>query len=159
MRTGVDHWAINPVVGFACVILLWMGIFWLLGRISGWARLAETYRAQLPTSGQHWSLQTAYMRFWSHYGSCLTFAADPHGLGISIFLLFRVGHPPLFIPWNEISVRPVRFLFIPYMELTFRNAPIPLRITRRLAQRITPFLAVGAALPGGSGAAYGQAMR
>lgn len=151
MSTGVHRWTNNPVVVFAYVILLWMGIIWLVGRISGWARLAESYRAQLPTSGQHWSFQTAYMRFWSHYGSCLTFAADPHGLGISIFLLLRIGHPSLFIPWDEISVRPVKFLFISYIELTFRNAPIPVRITKRLAQRIAPFLTAGAAVSGGPG--------
>ena len=39
------------------------------------------------------------------YAGCITFTPDGKGLGLSVLILFRVGHPPLFIPWNAIEVK------------------------------------------------------
>jgi hypothetical protein len=38
---------------------------------------------------------------WLSYNNVLTVATDPAGLYLKVFLLFRPGHPPLFIPWGE----------------------------------------------------------
>jgi hypothetical protein len=37
-----------------------------------------------------------------NYGSCLTLQATRDGLYLAVFPLFRIAHPPLFIPWAEL---------------------------------------------------------
>jgi hypothetical protein len=36
-----------------------------------------------------------------HYHSMLSFRVSDSGLKVSILFLFRLGHPPLFIPWDQ----------------------------------------------------------
>jgi hypothetical protein len=38
------------------------------------------------------------MRFYVHFGNCLTTGADQSGLYLTVFPIFRIGHPPLLIP-------------------------------------------------------------
>ena len=78
------------------------------------------------------------MRWTSHYGSCLNVGADPAGVKISVLFPFRPGHPPLLIPWSEISVASRRkFLFIRRVKLLLgREEQIPFVISGGLADRI-----------------------
>ena len=85
-------------VGFA---LIWSGVIFLLAWISGWRRLARTYRSATAPSGQ------AIGGFWAmigpvSYRGVLTIRAAPAGLFLSVMVLFRLGHPPLLIPWSVI---------------------------------------------------------
>jgi hypothetical protein len=50
------------------------------------------------------------------YGGAAIVRLSPHGLGISVIFLLRFLHPPMFIPWSEIS-RCVREKY-PYYEVT-----------------------------------------
>ena len=78
------------------------------------------------------------MRWLSHYGNCLNVGADATGLHLSVLFLFRVGHPPLLVPWGEISVAKRRnFWFFRRVTLLLgREEQIPVVIGRRLADRI-----------------------
>ena len=68
----------------------------------------------------------------------LTPGADPLGLYLAVWLLFRIGHPPLFVPWSEISVSLEKYLWIELVLLTFERDPrARVRITRRLADRLS----------------------
>lgn len=121
--------------------LLAVGIWLLSSRLTGWANLAEVYTASGACSGEQWHFQSAALRWWTHYGNCLTVGADAQGLWISVFFLFRLGHPNLMIPWSEVSATKVDGLFGRYVELRFQRVPgVPFRITERLAGRLAPFL-------------------
>jgi len=37
------------------------------------------------------------------YGGCVIVRLSPHGLGLSVIFLIRFLHPPIFIPWSEVS--------------------------------------------------------
>jgi hypothetical protein len=37
-----------------------------------------------------------------YYRSILTIHTAPNGFYLSVWLPFRIGHPPLFIPWQEV---------------------------------------------------------
>ena len=78
------------------------------------------------------------MRWASHYGSCLNVGADGTGLKLSVAFLFRAGHPPLFIPWTEVSVANRReFLFIRRVRLALgREEQIRFSIGGSLADRL-----------------------
>ncbi len=86
------------VVGF---VLIWGGVIWLLSWLSGWQRLALYYRASAPPQGQPASPLWAMLGPVSHRGT-LTVQAAPEGLYLSVMVLFRLGHPPLLIPWSAV---------------------------------------------------------
>ena len=105
--------------------------------LSGWAALARTYRYEGSFEGESWRYQSAYMRWLSRYRHCLTIGADRTGLFVSIFRIFRVAHPPLFIPWNQVSRSSKRFLWSKCTELRLGQADsIPFRIDQRLSDRL-----------------------
>ncbi len=78
------------------------------------------------------------MRWSTRYGNCLTVGADPAGLYLATFFLLRIGHPPLLLPWQEVSIRRRgKVLFTRYVQLQLgREEQIPLKINGRLADRI-----------------------
>ena len=48
-----------------------------------------------------------------NYGSCLTVVVSPVGLYLRVLPLFRVGHPPLLIPWADLhGLREKKFLWL-----------------------------------------------
>ncbi len=115
----------------------WAGAALLASRMSGWASLAQTYRLTGDFAALHWSFQSAAMRWYAHYGSCLTIGADSTGLYLSVWAIFRLFHPPLFIPWSEISVRRCRILWSSLVEFRLgRELAIPFRVCEKLATRL-----------------------
>jgi hypothetical protein len=95
---------------FAAGLLLALYVFWVLVVIlisvgSGWRALASRFRLQQPFLGPKWRWQSARMRRAASYNGCLTVGADTMGLFLAVMSLFRPGHPALFIPWTEITVR------------------------------------------------------
>jgi hypothetical protein len=128
-------------------VLFWCAIIFSISAVSGWMVLARRFRPTSTFTGPNWSFQSARMRWTSRYGSCLTVGADPTGLQLSVFFLFRAGHPPLFVPWSEISVaRRWKFLFVTQVKLMLgREEQIPFTISGTLADRIQA--AAGASWP------------
>lgn len=82
------------------------------------------------------------MRMGTNYGSCLIVGVNPEGIRLSVLFLFRIGHPPLFIHWPEVSMREKRFLFFfKQVELRFAKcSSIPFVISRRLMNKISDAL-------------------
>jgi hypothetical protein len=118
-----------------------VGIGWVVlvtgSHLGGWASLAGQYRCLEPFSGSRWNFQCGQFRWFASYNNCLTIGADTRGLFLWVFPLFRVAHPPLFIPWREISVARQKVLWI--KQVRFRlghELQIPLTIGDRLAQKL-----------------------
>jgi len=123
---------------FVALIAFLIVLFILVARIGSWSALAIFYRLSGSFSGQCWRFQSGDLRWKMGYCNCLTVGVNPAGLYLSVFFLFRFGHPNLLIPWADISVTQGKrgFLSI-YTEFRFRQAPtIPFRVNERLAQRI-----------------------
>ncbi len=119
-------------------IILWIGICFLLSLISGWWALSKNYRANYPFSGKKLRMKSATMRWGTNYGGCLTIGANREGLYLAIFPIFRINHPPLFIPWNDISTETGKqFVFFNIVKFNFRKSSnIPLIVSTKLADRI-----------------------
>jgi hypothetical protein len=118
-------------------IAFWVVVHSLISVLSGWWNVAIFYKAERPFSGQKFRFQSANMRVWMSYGNCLIIGSDPTGLYISIFSPFRIAHPPLFIPWEDISGKPARVFWINKVELCFEKCPeIPFTLSKRLAKKI-----------------------
>lgn len=142
MRTVQTHIAINPAIPIfiflAFFVALWCVTSLLTGKLSGWATLGRRFGSTLPFPNQSWSWKSARMRWGANYNNCLTIGVDTAGLYLSPLFFFRIGHPPLFIPWTEISLRGRRkILFIEFVELKLgREERIPFLIRASLAEQI-----------------------
>ena len=128
--------AIFPVLLFLVIFpLFWCGVIFLVAYLSGWATLARVYRFDGYFQGRQWSFQSAQIG-WGNYNGVLTVGANWEGLYLKPFFLFRFGHPPLFIPWYDISVKQTGSLF-KSMEFRFQRAgSVRLRLSQKLSLRL-----------------------
>jgi hypothetical protein len=103
-------------------VLIWSLVSVIISLVGGWWRLAEHYRAAAPFGGQRWSWQTGWMG-WSRYRGVLTVGADTTGLSLEVMPLFRLMHPPLFIPWGDIAAEERTVFIFPVVTLQLAQAP------------------------------------
>jgi hypothetical protein len=119
--------------------VLWALVCFIIAAVTGWRALSRRFSCPKGTfHGETWSFRSARMRFLSHYGNCLTFGADESGLYMSVFPIFRVGHPPLLIPWAEVAVAPADTGLI-FKQRTLRlgrQEAIPISISASLVSHL-----------------------
>jgi hypothetical protein len=128
--------------GFALFFLtLWCLISLIVSFMGGWHRLSLRFCAQGEPYGD---TRTAgpfsygvQMRYRLGYNNVIRITAAEDALYFSILFLFRIGHPPLRIPWNEIHIDRDKFLWQRYIVLTLGNEEkIPMRISERMARKL-----------------------
>jgi hypothetical protein len=119
-------------------IALWICICQLISTAGGWRILGRDYRAATPFDGKKLWFKSAGMRYWTNYNNCLIVGADKYGLYLAVLPIFRVGHPPLFIPWTEISTEAgSRRLFGNFVKFKFAKQPdVPVIFSEKCAARI-----------------------
>ena len=119
---------------------IWILVTFVISSMGGWSLLAKAYLAQADTlDGESWRFQSVHMRWGTNYNNCVTVRANALGLGLSVIWLLRIGHPPLLIPWSDITIHRVkRSRFFPsWIELRFRSEPsIPVRVNNKLFSKI-----------------------
>ncbi|MFZ1941210.1 MAG: hypothetical protein WBA18_22845 [Terracidiphilus sp.] len=126
------------VIGF---VALWCAICYLISFLTGWRALVQRFtKSSEPLGETHTAgpfFYTVYMRFWSHYSSVIRITSASDALYLSVLFPFRIGHPPLRIPWDEIKLNRARRYFIAKIELTLGNQEkIPMRISPRMARNL-----------------------
>jgi hypothetical protein len=108
--------------------------------------LARHIRSRNEFLGSRWHFQSATMRWLCGYNNYITIGADPNGLYLSTLPIFPLFHPPLFIPWTEISLSSKNLFFAAGVRFELgRESSIPLWVRKRLAERIKA--AAGQAYP------------
>ena len=122
-------------------IAFWCAIGYLVSFLTGWLALARRFKKQSEPYGEIRSagpfFYSVYMRFWGHYSSVIRLTAASDALYVSILFPFRIGHPPLRIPWDEIRFGRTKFFFRTFVVLTLGNQEkIPLRIPLRMARNL-----------------------
>jgi hypothetical protein len=105
-------------------VAMWVFVTFLISRLGGWSRLTPHYQAHFPFSGKRWSMRSGRMG-WANYNGCLTVGGNFEGMYLAVFPLFRVGHPPLLIPWDEITTSTSKSFWFTYTDFTFSRAPSP----------------------------------
>ena len=117
---------------------------------SGWSLLAKVYKSSEPFDGQFWNCQSGQIGVRDEldssleglfpYRSCLNIGANRSGLYLSIFILFRLWHPPLFIPWSDVTVSSEEGFLGRRMKFSFRQVPlVSLHISERVGQEIVKY--------------------
>lgn len=129
-------------LGFALFfIAFWCAVCFLISLVTGWFSLSRRFKRQSEPYGETKKagpfLYTVYMRRWSHYSSVICLEAASDALYASVLFPFRVGHPPLRVPWNEIQFGRAKFFFRTYAVLTLgTQEKIPMRISLRMAGKL-----------------------
>lgn len=111
------------IIGAFCVFfpLLWTGIVMFLSRASGWHGLAQRFSCPVAPAGESFSGQSAMFGF-ARYKSTVTVTIADQGVHLSLFFLFKMGHPPILIPWSEIqSAETSSYLFFKTTRVTLKN--------------------------------------
>lgn len=99
--------------------------------------MSQHYTGEIPEDEINDQFRWRSGRFgWGGYSGVLTFTVSDHDLGISVLFLYRVGHPPLKIPFDEITTEEGA-LWVPEVHMSFARVPNrKLKITRMLADQI-----------------------
>jgi hypothetical protein len=137
----------DPVGDFIRANLWWVvplfvaSVWWVslhfAAWLTGWSELAARYRTDAPFQGERWNFQSAQTRYMSHYNGCLTFGANPQGMYVAPLIFFRIGHPALLVPWQELRIEPQRKWLVAGYELRFAQVPgVFLWIRKSLGDRI-----------------------
>jgi hypothetical protein len=126
---------------FIAFVAFWCLVCTLIGLVSGWSALSRRFTAQSQPLGEFLQagplFYSVYLRFWGHYSSVVRVISATDALYLSVLLPFRPGHPPLRIPWNEITLGRTKFLWQKFIVLTLGNEEqIPLRIPERMALKL-----------------------
>lgn len=138
---GITIFSVMFVVFSAAVWCLTCVVISMLG---GWFALTRRFTKQSEPLGEArkagpW-FYTVRLRSLGNYNSVIRLTAAEDALFPSVFLFFRPGHPPLRIPWNEITVSPARRFFRNWVILTLGSEErIPMRISERMARKLGLF--------------------
>lgn len=86
------------------LLLFWVAVLRLLARISGWERIASVYQVL------DFASDTEVKKFISgkvgniSYNNSLHVYLNEFGLGLKTIPLYKLTHPPIFIPWQRIRI-------------------------------------------------------
>lgn len=138
-------------------LLVLFGFFFVASRFSGWSDLADRYRFRGKFRAEHrWILLSARMgtrepepllgveRPLFPFRSALNMVVNEDGLRFSLFPIFRLFHPPLFVPWQHISVKHCTGLSSDWLEFRFKEAPsVVLRLRKSIESELAKFAPSG----------------
>lgn len=82
-------------VGFWCLVVKLISLM-------AWQQLATSFRVAALPPGPQWPLGHARLGIVS-YKNALNMVVTPQGLGLAPGALFRIGHPPVLVPWSAVG--------------------------------------------------------
>ena len=137
-----DSW-LNILVPLAFLIvfpLFWSAIVIFISVIAGWGTLATAYpfTAVWDEPLGKWGWQTLSMR-WANYSAVVQLAAYQEGLLFDVYWMFRPGHRPFLVPWEELSVTNKQVLWQKIVRIRCERAPhiwvdMPERTAAKIAE-------------------------
>jgi hypothetical protein len=145
---GQGGQAIGIIAFLVFVPGLWCIVIAMTSLVGGWHELARFYRDERTTFGVEmetgkqfrWaSLKLGPWYFPTNYSNCLTIRVDSEGIRLRVFPLFRILHPPLLIPWQDVvCCQSERICFlIKQTNIFLRDRPTnPLRFFGSAGQEI-----------------------
>jgi hypothetical protein len=125
----------------AAFIALWCMNSWFASWQSGWGRLSKRFRAESEFLGETRRAGSLpfelCFRYWLDYTNIVRVSPEDDALYLSVVFPFRIGHPPLRIPWTEISIGTTKLAWREYSLLTLgRQEKIPMRISKSAARNL-----------------------
>jgi hypothetical protein len=104
---------ISIIIAFIVLFtLLWVSISFLLSRLGGWANLAEQFPAICRGQGNVFNWHSARFNYFVNYSNCLTVIVSAAGIYLQPMIFLRMGHKPIMVPWDAITVLERRYFFV-----------------------------------------------
>jgi hypothetical protein len=91
---------VGIILGLGGFVAFWCLIVKMLS-LKGWQRLAQ-YQLPQPLGWPHTTLGQAWLG-GIRYRNVIKVGAQAQGLSLESMFMFRIGHPPLLIPWSAIG--------------------------------------------------------
>ena len=148
MPFHISPFAAAAMVAFTVVSIL---VGALMAGAGGWRALAAAYPADATRGNgaeeerfRFASLRTAGGSLGTAtFESCVNIGVGDRGISVALWAPFRLGHPPIFVPWNGVeSSRRVEHMVGPVTQVTVRGGGTLMfvgragaAIARRLEQR------------------------
>ncbi len=118
-------------------VALWFLVAAVISYLGGWTALAKRFRLNAPFVGECFKRQSGQMRWFTRYNNVLTVGCNTEGLYLAMMWLFGFRHPPLLIPWDEITVSQRQILFWRFVRLELgRGLDIQLLLREELAEKL-----------------------
>jgi len=119
-------------------VLFWCAVCLLISSVGGWRKLGDSYRANFAFEGKKLRMKSVSMRWGVNYSGCLTIGVNKEGLFLALIPIFRLGHPPLYVPWHDISTEETKRLVIfRVVKCVFSKCPdVPMMFSKKLAEKI-----------------------
>jgi hypothetical protein len=121
-------------------VTLWVATFRVIARVGGWRELAEAYPPRGITAsglGERFRMRSLQLRRGVNYNNCVTLTAGPAALQLSLPRLFGFGHPPIEVPWSDVTAEAGRAFWMPIVTLRCARLPsVPVRLRRKLAEQV-----------------------
>ncbi len=118
-------------------VAMWVAISVGLARAGGWHAVAQHYASTGSFEGKRFRFCSGRFGRVVGYNGALITDADPFGLYLAVWPIFRIGHCPLFVPWTELTAVVEASPLVPVVAMSFARAPgTQVRITRRLAEKL-----------------------
>ncbi len=134
--------SVPDLLWLAGFVAIWCAANVAMGYMSGWARLAEAYRAKTKPTGKALRWRSGILGLVGH-GGILNFWVSPGGLYLKTNILFRPGNPPLLIPWRDIRVpRRKDFLFFRRYEVEFGSTGVRGVFSAGVVREWQPYIAL-----------------
>ena len=88
----------------------------------GWHDWSRIYRCDRPLTGKLYPGRSGRFSFQGSYSRVLNVRLCKEGIGLSVMLPWRAGHPPLLIPWSKVvGVEERNFLFLRSLRVTISD--------------------------------------
>lgn len=111
-----------------------LGLMAVFAKSGGWSALAKAYGVPAPYQGERRKMNWVRVG-WVGYNGCMVVGADMERLYLSVWPFFNFRHPPLSIPWSEVSASLRPTLIGNCVSLRFQAAPkVNVEITRGLSK-------------------------
>lgn len=92
--------------GPLAILLFWPLVCSIFARLSGWSRLSHAMQSGSNRRERRFYFISAEFQSGSmpiNYKNCLFVRVGDAGIRLSVLVLFRPFHPPLFIPWERVT--------------------------------------------------------
>jgi hypothetical protein len=107
----------------------------LAAYVGGWKKLAKVYPLQTSYEGN--TVVGSGGMGIANYGYSLVLGGNAMGFYLYVTPWLRLGHTPLFIPWEDITAEEVQGAFYSRLLLSFKNCPgIYLRMPKKDALKV-----------------------
>ncbi len=118
----------SPLLAAILFPIGWFLIMHWISILGGWRRFAEVYASESEFAGTKKYFQSALLHHIpllpASYSNMISIGANQSGVYFGVLILFRPGHEPFFIPFEELEGQERRFLFVfRYVTLRAQRTP------------------------------------